>query len=82
MNIIENAIWQVESNLRRALTLEDVASSCRVTPSHLTRAFASATGTPLMRYARSRRLTEAARVHGTRRSRHPQPGARRRLWIA
>jgi AraC family transcriptional regulator len=62
MNIIENAIWQVESNLRRTTSLEDVAALSGVTPAYLTRAFASATGHSLMRYARARRLSEAARI--------------------
>jgi AraC family transcriptional regulator len=62
MNLIETAIWQVESNLRRQLSLEDIAGLCGVTPSHLTRAFASVTGNSLMRYARARRLSEAARI--------------------
>jgi AraC family transcriptional regulator len=62
MNIIENAIWQVESNLRVPLTLEAIAERCRVTPSYLTRAFSTATGLSLMRYSRARRLSEAARI--------------------
>jgi AraC family transcriptional regulator len=62
MNIIENAIWQVESNLRRPTSLETIAELCGVTPAYLTRAFALATGNSLMRYARARRLSEAARI--------------------
>ncbi|UVC10343.1 AraC family transcriptional regulator [Rhizobium sp. TH2] len=62
MNIIENAIWQVESNLRRPIALETIAEMSGVTPTYLTRAFASATGNSLMRYARARRLSEAARI--------------------
>ncbi|MDB5524882.1 MAG: AraC family transcriptional regulator [Rhizobium sp.] len=62
MNIIENAIWQVESNLRRNISLEDIAGLSGVTPPYLTRAFASVTGHSLMRYARARRLSEAARI--------------------
>ncbi|CAN7432117.1 AraC family transcriptional regulator [Rhizobium sp. LjRoot254] len=62
MNIIENAIWQVESNLRRPIGLETIAETSGVTPTYLTRAFASATGNSLMRYARARRLSEAARI--------------------
>lgn len=62
MNIIENAIWQVESNLRRSVTLEEIAERSGVTPAYLTRAFALANGVSLMRYARARRLTEAARI--------------------
>ncbi|HEX2886051.1 AraC family transcriptional regulator [Vineibacter terrae] len=56
------AIWYVESHYAAPLTLEDVAANCGVSPYHLTRAFASLTGWPVMRYARNRRLTEAARA--------------------
>jgi AraC family transcriptional regulator len=62
MNIIEKAIWQVESNLRRPMTLDGIALSAGVTASYMTRAFASATGQSLMRYQRARRLSEAARI--------------------
>ena len=62
MNVIENAIWQVESNLRRTATLEEIAERCGVTPAYLTRAFALANSVSLMRYARARRLSEAARI--------------------
>jgi AraC family transcriptional regulator len=62
MNIIEKAIWQVESNLRRPMTLDGIAGSAGVTPSYMTRAFTSATGQSLMRYQRARRLSEAARM--------------------
>ena len=62
MNIIEKAIWQVETHLRMPATLDAIAERAGVTPSYLTRAFALATGQSLMRYARARRLSEAARV--------------------
>jgi len=62
MNIIEKALWQVESNLRRPISLEYLAELSGVTPAYLTRAFALATGCSLMRYARARRLSEAARI--------------------
>ena len=62
MNIIEKAIWQVETHMRAPATLEAIAERAGVTPSYLTRAFASATGQSLMRYARARRLSEAARI--------------------
>jgi AraC family transcriptional regulator len=62
MNIIESAIWQVESNLRQPLTLETIAERSGVTPAYLTRAFTSTTGLSLMRYGRLRRLSEAARI--------------------
>jgi AraC family transcriptional regulator len=62
MKIIEKAIWQVETHLRMPATLEAIAERAGVTPTYLTRAFASATGHSLMRYARARRLSEAARI--------------------
>jgi AraC family transcriptional regulator len=62
MNILEKALWQVETHLRSPATLEAIAERAGVSPSYLTRAFASATGNSLMRYARARRLSEAARI--------------------
>jgi AraC family transcriptional regulator len=62
MNIIEKAVWQVETHLRSPSTLDAIAERAGVTPSYLTRAFALATGHSLMRYARARRLSEAARI--------------------
>jgi AraC family transcriptional regulator len=62
MNIIEKAIWQVETHMRSPVTLEVMAERAGVTPSYLTRVFATATGQSLMRYARARRLSEAARI--------------------
>ena len=62
MKFIDSAIWQVESNLRRPVSLEDIAARSGVTPAYLTRAFALTTGVSLMRYARARRLSEAARI--------------------
>ncbi|MDO6967106.1 AraC family transcriptional regulator [Rhizobium alvei] len=62
MNIIESAIWQVESNLRTLMSLEAIADRIGVTPAYLTRAFTLVTGHSLMRYARARRLSEAARI--------------------
>lgn len=62
MNVIEKAIWQVETHMRAPATLEAMAERAGVTPSYLTRVFATATGHSLMRYARARRLSEAARI--------------------
>lgn len=61
MNVARRALWFVETHAREAHALEAVAAACHVSPYHLTRAFAAATGWPLMRYVRARRLTEAAR---------------------
>lgn len=62
MNPVETALWYVESHLRDAVTLDQVAAVAGVSRFHLARAFASATGLPVMRYLRGRRLTEAARA--------------------
>jgi len=60
MNTVEKALWYIESHLPEILSLEDVAGNVGVTPFHLTRAFSISTGRSLMRYVRSRRLTQAA----------------------
>lgn len=62
MNAVGKALWFVEAHLGDDLSLETVAERSGVSPYHLTRAFASATGRSLMRYVRSRRLSEAART--------------------
>jgi AraC family transcriptional regulator len=61
MHPVQKALWYVEHHSRNAITLEVIAAACKVSPSHLTRAFAAATGLSLMRYVRARRLSEAAR---------------------
>ena len=59
---VAKAIWFIESHLSAELRLEDIADVSGVSPFHLTRAFAAAIGRSVMRYARGRRLTEAARA--------------------
>jgi AraC family transcriptional regulator len=61
MNPVSKAIWFVESHPQESIALDDIAQACRVSPYHLTRAFAAATGLSLMRYVRGRRLSVAAR---------------------
>ncbi len=61
MDPVQKALWFVEGHLREPLSLEDIAGACKVSPYHLTRAFAASTGLSLMRYVRARRLSEAAR---------------------
>lgn len=61
MNPVQKALWYVESHSRMAIGLDQVAAASGVSPYHLTRAFATSLGTPLMRYVRQRRLTEAAK---------------------
>lgn len=60
MNIVQKAVWYVESHTRAPLSLETVANACFVSPFHLTRAFSATTGMSLMRYVRARRLSDAA----------------------
>jgi AraC family transcriptional regulator len=62
MNPAQKALWYIESHLAEALSLDQVAAIAGVSPFHLVRAFAAATGLPVMRYVRVRRLTEAARA--------------------
>jgi AraC family transcriptional regulator len=61
MNPVQKALWFVESHSREPIALEDIASGCKVSAYHLTRAFAASTGLSLMRYVRARRLSEAAK---------------------
>lgn len=61
MTPVEKAVWFIESHLAEPFGLEEVARHCKVSPFHLTRAFAAVTGRSLMRYLRARRLSEAAR---------------------
>jgi AraC family transcriptional regulator len=62
MHPIEKALWFIENRLSGEISLEDVARSVGVSSHYLARAFAAATGLSLMRYARGRRLSEAARI--------------------
>ena len=62
MNPAQKALWFIESHLAEALTLDEIAGVAGVSRFHMVRAFAAATGLPVMRYVRARRLTEAARA--------------------
>src|ERR1700761_54413 len=62
MNPAQKALWYIESHLAEPLTLDEIAEVSGVSRFHLVRAFAASTGMPVMRYARARRLTEAARA--------------------
>jgi AraC family transcriptional regulator len=61
MNPVQKALWFIESHYSRELSLDDIANGGCVSRYHLSRAFEAATGRPVMRYVRARRLTEAAR---------------------
>lgn len=58
---VARAAWFIESHLSQDLRLQDIADASGVSAFHLTRAFGAAVGQSVMRYARGRRLTEAAR---------------------
>jgi AraC family transcriptional regulator len=62
MNPANRALWYIESHLAEALTLDEIAEIGGVSRFHMVRAFAAATGFPVMRYVRARRLSEAARA--------------------
>jgi AraC family transcriptional regulator len=68
MNPAQKALWFIESHLADALTLDEIAGVAGISRFHMVRAFAAATGLSVMRYARVRRLTEAARAPGARRN--------------
>jgi AraC family transcriptional regulator len=61
MDPVQKALWFVESHSREKMSLEEIASACKVSAFHLTRTFGETTGLSLMRYVRARRLSEAAR---------------------
>src|SRR5580698_8812271 len=62
MNPAQKALWFIESHLAEALSLDEIAGVAGISRFHMVRAFAAATGLPVMRYVRARRLTEAARA--------------------
>lgn len=62
MAIADKAVWVIERNSGKALTLPGIAEACGVSRSHLALAFGTAAGLPVMKYLRARRLTESART--------------------
>jgi AraC family transcriptional regulator len=62
MSLTTRALWVIDRNLARDLTLAEVARSCGVSRHHLAHAFGEATGRSVMTYVRGRRLSEAARA--------------------
>ncbi len=61
MNLVGQALWYIESHFAEEISLADIAAAGDVSRFHMARAFGLATGRPVMRYVRGRRLTEAAR---------------------
>lgn len=62
MDPVNKALWMVETRLGREVTVDDVAAVAGVSRFHLSRLFALAVGQSIMRYARGRRLSEAAKA--------------------
>src|ERR1700743_745964 len=62
MNPAQKALWVIGGHLTGPLSLDEIAAIAGVSRFHLVRAFAAATGLPVMRYVRARRLSEAARA--------------------
>ncbi|HUO93702.1 MAG TPA: AraC family transcriptional regulator [Rhizomicrobium sp.] len=65
MSLTNKALWIIERNLHRDLSLASIAEAAGVSRYHLAHAFGTATGRSVMEYARGRRLTEAARALAT-----------------
>jgi AraC family transcriptional regulator len=61
MSVADKVVCVIERNSGRGLTLNAIAEACGVSRSHLAFAFGTATGLPVMKYLRGRRLSEAAR---------------------
>jgi AraC family transcriptional regulator len=61
MDPVQRALWYIENHPGDAFSLDEIAAACHVSQFHLTRLFAATLGISLMRYARSRRLTIAAK---------------------
>lgn len=61
MSLADKALWVMERNSSRELTLSSIAAACNVSRSHLANAFGTASGWPVMAYLRARRLSEAAK---------------------
>jgi AraC family transcriptional regulator len=61
MNPVEKSLWFIENRLSGEISLQEIARSAGVSSHYLARAFGAATGRSLMRYARGRRLSEAAK---------------------
>jgi AraC family transcriptional regulator len=62
MTPVGKALWYVESHFAGEISLDQVAAAGGVSRYYLSRAFAEATGFPVMQYVRARRLSEAARA--------------------
>lgn len=60
MSATRKALWFIEAHYAQNITLADIARAAALSPFHLSRLFQAATGIPVVRYLRDRRLTVAA----------------------
>jgi AraC family transcriptional regulator len=65
MTLTNKALWVIERNLDRQLTLGEIAEACGVSSYHLAHAFGQSTGLSVIQYVRGRRLSAAARALAT-----------------
>ena len=61
MTAIGKALWFIEAQLAKDISLETIAQFCGVSRFQLVRGFGMATGRSVIRYLRARRLSEAAK---------------------
>ncbi|MDB5888039.1 MAG: AraC family transcriptional regulator [Rhodocyclales bacterium] len=61
-NTAGKALWFIESHFASDITLDDIANTVGVSRFQTSRAFEAAMGLPIMRYVKSRRLSQAARA--------------------
>jgi AraC family transcriptional regulator len=59
---VEKALWFIENRFEGELSVDDIAGAAGLSRFHLSRLFALVVGQSLTRYARARRLSEAARA--------------------
>jgi AraC family transcriptional regulator len=62
MESVRKALWVVESRFRGEVSLDELSVVAGISRYHFAHVFARTTGQSAMRYARGRRLSEAARV--------------------
>ena len=62
MESVQKALWLMESRFRGEVSLDELSQAAGISRYHFAHVFARATGQSAMRYMRSRRLSEAARV--------------------
>ena len=62
MSLTKKALWVIERNLNRDLSLDEIAKVCGVSKFHLAHAFGQSVDRPVMQYLRGRRLSEAAKA--------------------